>query len=340
MHSWVWIAALALAGGCSFDEGGIAADGGGVQTTDAALIDGSGGPADAGPDAPPGAPDAMPDAMPDAPLPDGDGDGVPDKSDNCVAVGNPLQEDEDLDTVGDACDNCPSVANPTQDDGDEEAAGQEADGVGDACDPRPDAGGDSILFFDGFNGLAPAASWVALTGTWTVAGGALHQTVATTPNGVIYWNGTPGDRARAETDLVIDAITPAFDLDDNSRTAGLLGRYTPAGTSTGYMCLEYADPNDIAGSTSLWLLEFSGSTISTHSFGGITWDMAVADPVRVRFTVRTDGTRQSCSLRNYAAAAGFVGTGADTTLTTGAFGVFTSGVSASFPYFIVYEVGG
>jgi hypothetical protein len=341
VHSWVWIAALALAGGCSFDEGGIAADGGGVQPIDGAQIDGAGDPADAGPDAPPGAPDATPDAMPDASLPDGDGDGVPDVADNCPGVGNPLQEDEDLDGDGDACDNCPTVANASQANDDEVINGQEADAVGDICDPRPDDTGDSILFFDGFNGNAPSASWVALTGTWTVAGGALHQTLATSGAAVIYWNGSVPANARADTDLVIDTITPAFDLDDNSRSVGLLGRYTPSATSTGYMCLEYADPNDIADSTSLWLLEFSGQTIDTHSFGPITWDMAVADPVRVRFTVRTGGgSRQSCSLRNYAAAASFVGTGADTTLTTGSFGLFTSGVAASFPYFIVYELGG
>ncbi|MGH7289898.1 MAG: hypothetical protein ACREJT_01715, partial [Myxococcota bacterium] len=37
-------------------------------------------------------------------LPDADSDGVPDASDNCVAVANPTQLDTDLDSQGDACD--------------------------------------------------------------------------------------------------------------------------------------------------------------------------------------------------------------------------------------------
>ncbi len=45
------------------------------------------------------------DASPDwQPLPDGDGDGVPDVIDNCPDVANPGQENHDWDTMGDACD--------------------------------------------------------------------------------------------------------------------------------------------------------------------------------------------------------------------------------------------
>jgi thrombospondin type 3 repeat protein len=44
--------------------------------------------------------------------PDGDGDGIPDATDNCPTVANASQADADSDGVGDACDNCVNVANP------------------------------------------------------------------------------------------------------------------------------------------------------------------------------------------------------------------------------------
>jgi len=45
--------------------------------------------------------------------PDGDGDGVPDATDNCPAVGNPDQLDSDQDGVGDTCDPCPTLPDVT-----------------------------------------------------------------------------------------------------------------------------------------------------------------------------------------------------------------------------------
>lgn len=97
---------------------------------------------------------------------DRDGDGIPNATDNCPDVFNPVrpidnmrQADSDMDRVGDACDpcplnanttmcrapdpndrdgdgvsnerdNCPDVANPDQ-------ADRDMDGKGDACDPCP-----------------------------------------------------------------------------------------------------------------------------------------------------------------------------------------------------------
>ncbi len=77
-------------------------------------------------------------------LPDADGDGVPDSTDNCPNAPNPNQanvvhpmtpagdacEDPDGDSVMDAVDNCPNVANPGQ-------ANQDGDAFGDACDNCP-----------------------------------------------------------------------------------------------------------------------------------------------------------------------------------------------------------
>ncbi|MFZ1829030.1 MAG: astroprincin family protein [Candidatus Competibacteraceae bacterium] len=61
---------------------------------------------------------------------DGDGDGIPDASDNCPTTANSNQVDSDGDGKGDACDNCPATPNADQVDGD-------GDGKGDVCDNCP-----------------------------------------------------------------------------------------------------------------------------------------------------------------------------------------------------------
>ncbi len=80
-------------------------------------------------------------------IPDTDGDGIDDETDNCPLDFNEFQEDTDGDGVGDVCDsdrdgdgidnaidNCPTLANPDQADFD-------SDGAGDACDADADADG-------------------------------------------------------------------------------------------------------------------------------------------------------------------------------------------------------
>ena len=64
------------------------------------------------------------------PPPDADGDGVPDKTDNCRLQLNPGQEDGDSDGVGDLCDNCPRT-------GIREQENSDGDGIGDLCDSCP-----------------------------------------------------------------------------------------------------------------------------------------------------------------------------------------------------------
>jgi hypothetical protein len=102
------------------------------------------------------------------PMPgDRDGDGVDDAIDKCPDKADD-QRDFDADGVGDACDFCPHIANAANPDGD-------SDGVGDDCDPAKTTGGDSIALWSDFASADAIASWQK-SGTWTVSGGALHET--------------------------------------------------------------------------------------------------------------------------------------------------------------------
>ena len=89
---------------------------------------------------------------------DADGDGVGDACDNCLQAGNSDQADLDLDGVGDACDNCPADANSGQADSD-------GDGEGDACETGPVeflVSVDAIDFVDGF----VSKLWVVVAAEW------------------------------------------------------------------------------------------------------------------------------------------------------------------------------
>ena len=70
------------------------------------------------------------------PLPDSDGDSVPDSEDNCLNTPNADQADSDNDGLGDVCDNCPNTHNPDQKDSDN-------DGIGDVCEPQCSDGIDN-----------------------------------------------------------------------------------------------------------------------------------------------------------------------------------------------------
>jgi hypothetical protein len=224
------------------------------------------------------------------PLPDQDGDGVPDEIDNCPTVPNADQVDTDGDGVGDACDNCPTVPNANQggdEDGDGVAnacdncptvpnadqADTDGDGVGDACDPRPDEPGDRIVFFDGFDqvadGLPPG--WILAegdgndSGAWTVIAdaavmqGQLVQQATTDVPSRIYANiGEVQGLLRVEIRATIDAL-PEDGMLDPVPQVGVLAAYengaANGGVDDGYACL--LERRDLDPPTRIRLMSFA-----------------------------------------------------------------------------------
>jgi hypothetical protein len=275
--------------------------------------------------------------------PGGDGGRVPDSGfqDSGDIDADPADAgppaDEDGDGVADADDNCPTVANPTQEDDDETGAGGTADGVGDDCDPRPTADGDSIAFFDGFGGAGLGSEWTAVLGTWAVAGGAVTQSSTVPTFSVLLWNDTLPADARIDTELTITTLPAMSAPTDDTRVAGVLGRYgTPA---AGYTCVTFADPADLAGTHANVLSELAGATTTNLDAAALPWTMAEDVPTRVRFTVKDAATRQSCNLRRVGSGPQVTTTANDTTVTGGALALTTDGLAASFPYVIVYALG-
>jgi len=318
----VLLACVLAAAACESEDNGVPPGGDGGRQPDAATGGDGGG----------GGPDAI---RADAGGPDADGDGVPDADDNCPAIANSQQYDEDGDGVGDACDNCPTEANPLQEDVLEEQNGGTADGVGDACDPQPNGDGNTIAFFDGFNGGALGSEWNPLAGTWAVSGGALAQTGTTRAPSVLLWTGTGPVRGRVDTEMTLTTVPAQAGAGDNVRAAGLVARYSAP--SSGYTCIEYANPGNLAGTTAGQIDELSGAGATVVASSSTGWTMAVDDPVRLRFTVKTNTSRQVCNLRRLAGGNLNV-TGNDTTLSSGDVGILTNAVAATFRYFIVYTL--
>jgi hypothetical protein len=212
--------------------------------------------------------DAAVDSRFDASDLDSDGDGVPDRLDNCPSIANADQADEDADGLGDVCDPCPVSTNNTDTD---------HDGVGDDCDPHPTIAMDHLVLFEGFNHGIPA-TWTQL-GTWTSGSGDVTGT------------GAGG---------AISALTASLALTGHETITTQLS-ITVIGAPTNLRSVavvdDFADPegvgcevlDDTASTTSTALVDTaSGVTLATAPIG-----MAVGDLDTL--AIRRDTTAFTCN---------------------------------------------
>ena len=100
-----------------------------------------------------------------AAAPDGDGDGVPDSSDNCPAVSNPGQDDNDDDGLGDACDS--NSYAPAVDTAAADANGNEGDTLG-TSGAFSDGDGNSSLTITKLNGAGTVTDNDDGTWSWSL----------------------------------------------------------------------------------------------------------------------------------------------------------------------------
>ncbi len=308
---------------CSFD-------GGGLDGSDAGVAE----------DAAPPAADA---GMADALDRDRDDDGVADDADNCPDAANFSQDDEDSDGVGDVCDNCPHVVNPGQNDVGEINAGGQPDGVGDACDPRPSGEGDSIAFFEGFNG--DLSAWTVYSGDWVITDGALVQNDVQRAFRHIAWNkGAAQSFNRVALHATIAAEpTPPGDP-SLQRGAGILAAFgeLPNGDDVGYVCAQVAS-TQLGGQPSAYVAasELSGAGFNENDTGRAPWLVTPNERYFYKFSLDLTEQQQICSVRKQGVAMPVVVDGKDDSIQTAGFvGFQTFGASARFEHLVVFSLGG
>jgi hypothetical protein len=322
MRAWLLLLPLAA---CSFDRSGLTVASGTPDTPITPTVDGA--------------------VTPDAKAPDQDGDGVPDSSDNCPNVSNPLQRDHDADGLGDICDNCPHIPNPTQQDNDE-------DTVGDACDPRPSTSGDRIALFDGFydDGAGLPSGWTLGVGTstsWQRKNGWLQQTSGDPVERLVTWGGSSAFANQAiDTRVRIDEVPPAQSPAAGVRTAGVVVDYAGGTTqSRDFLCVVRDDVSTpTTTEASVYRFEAGAYVQGDHMPYGAEMAAGMTYPVSLVFSEDTTQTQPDGTVRCVLGATAGTLTMNQTeplgAVETGPAGFRTNGVKASFDYIVVYELGG
>jgi hypothetical protein len=166
-----------------------------------------------------------------AAAPDGDGDGIPDATDNCPSDANPAQEDVDADDIGDACDDnsyAPALATAALD-----ANGFEGSALG-TSGAFSDQDGNSSLTITKVSGDGTVTD--NPDGTWSWS-----HTAADDASGTVKVQATDGEHAVAEDEFNWTAanVPPAFVSGSPAFTPSQVSCSAAGNVSLGY---SFTDP--------------------------------------------------------------------------------------------------
>lgn len=249
---------------------------------------------------------------------DEDGDGLANGEDFCSHQPGG-RFDEDRDGIGDDCDRCP-IAFPAS------TADADGDEVDSPCDPDPNEPGDRIVVFEGFNGGALPAGWIATAG-WSFVGGEAIATPLDVVNNEVLVAPLPlvSNHITVAGQYRIDAIDP----DATSRRSGVVAvDQRPAGGSD-VTCAGVRGGDGTVDALSL------DTTVNAASDMFLTSLFDTAGLYRA--TLKIDNAIAGCALVSDTE------TGAATANTTGEAanqgGLTVRGVTARFQYLLVTQRG-
>lgn len=200
---------------------------------------------------------------------------------------------------------------------------QDNDAVGDACDPRPDDDGDSIVFFDGFNGTMLGAAWTTVGGAWNVANGELTQSqdgdVSTGPRATV---------TLAAGNHQVEARYMFLSYGASRASAGPIQQMN--GSGDGWYCFD--GPQD-ANDGSLAITELINGVGAVTVLAADPGARPTAGVTELRLKASRVGNTITCSRGTRVVSATLSSTGT-------AVGVRTRSASVQFHSVLVYRLGG
>jgi hypothetical protein len=192
-----------------------------------------------------------------------------------------------------------------------------------ACSLAGASAASAALYTTNFDGASgDPAGWVDPDSAFAL-NGAGQYTSSHDSIKEAYWNGIASNGAAASS-LTDYTVTTTFTINDDSTPgwtnvySGVMGRYTPTGTSTGFYLARWSGGSGSAGSFRLFDVALSGT--ARDSIGDTTLTASLSAGVTYTLTLSMSGSTISATLSGGSLTPLNI-SGTDATLTSGTAGI-------------------